>query len=133
MPCDDASVLHLDRNSQPALDMEKHPRTVRMMANRLEHQLPIDAVKIAPDVKIKHPVVPPATLTGRSDGIDRRAARMIPIGVLMENRFQDRLQITPDHFLGAAIRDSGHPQRAIAATSGLRDHHPLHRWRKIAP
>ena len=71
MPCDDAPILHLDRSFQPALDVQKPPQTVRMMTDRLEHQLPIDAVKIALDVKIEHPVVSPATLTSRPDNVDR--------------------------------------------------------------
>src|ERR1035437_4074753 len=32
----DAAVLHLHRVLQPALDVEQHSRTVRMMTNRLE-------------------------------------------------------------------------------------------------
>lgn len=45
----------------------------------------------------------------------------------MKNRLQERLQIALGHFLGTAIRDSGHPQRAFAVTPRLRDHDPLHR------
>ena len=71
MPSDNASVLHLDRSLQPTLDVEKHPRTIRVMTNRLEHQLPIDAVKIALDIKIEHPVISPAALTSCPDRIDR--------------------------------------------------------------
>jgi site-specific DNA recombinase len=33
---DDATILHLDRSLQPALDVKQHPRAVRMMTNRLE-------------------------------------------------------------------------------------------------
>src|SRR5215208_5495214 len=33
---DDITILHLDRSPQPALNVEKHPRAVRMMTNRLE-------------------------------------------------------------------------------------------------
>src|SRR5215831_6627029 len=41
----DAAVLHLHRRLQPALDVEPHPRAVRMMTDRLEQQLPIDTVE----------------------------------------------------------------------------------------
>ncbi|MGZ5259824.1 MAG: hypothetical protein ACXWC0_19570, partial [Burkholderiales bacterium] len=41
----DAAVPHLDGRLQPTLDVEEHPWTVRMMADRLEQQLPIDAVE----------------------------------------------------------------------------------------
>src|SRR5262245_35160035 len=53
------AVLHLHRCLQPALNVEQHPRTVRMLTDRLEHQLPIDAIEEALDVEIKHPVVAP--------------------------------------------------------------------------
>ncbi len=42
----DAAVLHLHRRLQPALDIEQHPRTVRMTMDRLELQLPIDTVEV---------------------------------------------------------------------------------------
>src|SRR4051794_21453476 len=32
---DDATILHRDRSPQPALNVEKRPRAVRMMTNRL--------------------------------------------------------------------------------------------------
>ena len=51
----------------------------------------------------------------------------------MEDRLQDRLQISPDHLLGAAIGDRWNPKRSFANTPGLRDHHPSHRRRKVAP
>src|SRR5207245_8180208 len=90
----DATILHLYRSLQPALDVEKHPRAVRMFADRLEQQLPIDAVEIALDVDIEHPVVPPATLTSRPEGIDRRPARSVSVRVRMENRVRWGLQTT---------------------------------------
>ena len=42
-----------------------------MMTDSLEHQLPIDTVEIALDIKIEHPVVPPAPLASRPNGINR--------------------------------------------------------------
>src|ERR1700693_6086444 len=54
---------HLHRGLQPALNVQQHPRTVCMMTNRLEHQLPINAVEIGFYVEIEHPVVAPTALT----------------------------------------------------------------------
>src|SRR5499433_4336192 len=71
----DAAVLHLHRRLQPALDVEQHPRAVRMMTNRLEQQLPIDTVEVTFDVYVEHPVVAPAALTSLAHGIDRRFGR----------------------------------------------------------
>src|SRR6202022_1746669 len=83
-----AAVLHLHRRLQPAFDIEQHPRAVRMLTDRLEHQLPIDAVEVTFDVDVEHPVVSPASLTGLMDGIDRRSAGPVAIRVGVENRLQ---------------------------------------------
>src|SRR5277367_233227 len=55
-----------------------------MVANCLEQQLPIDAVKIALDVNIEHPVEPPAALSGLLEGVDRRSAGAVSIGVIVD-------------------------------------------------
>ena len=52
LPRNDATILHLNRHLQPALDVEPHPSTVRMMAKRSEQQPPIDAVEVALDVDV---------------------------------------------------------------------------------
>ena len=41
----DAAVLHLHRRLQPTFDVEQDPWAVRMMTDRFEQQLPIDAVE----------------------------------------------------------------------------------------
>jgi hypothetical protein len=50
----------------------------------MNEALPIDAVEVAFDVNVEHPVVSPAPLTGLMDGIDRRSARPVAIGVGVE-------------------------------------------------
>src|SRR6476661_1084084 len=82
----DAAVLHLHGRLQPALDVEQHPRAVRMTTNRREHQPPVDAVEEALDVEIEHPVVAPTALTSRAHGIDRRLAGPVAVGVGMEHQ-----------------------------------------------
>src|SRR5271169_434314 len=68
----DAAIFQLDRSLQPALDIEQHPRTVGMTTDRLEHQLPVDAVEIAFYVEIEHPVVAPTAPPSLAHGGDRR-------------------------------------------------------------
>src|SRR5713226_10375761 len=51
----DVAIFQLDRGLQPAFDVEQHPRAVRMMTDRREHQLPINAVEIGFYVEIEHP------------------------------------------------------------------------------
>src|SRR5947199_344303 len=48
----DATVLQLCRRLQPALDVEKHPAAVSMFADRLQEQLPVDAIEIAPHINV---------------------------------------------------------------------------------
>src|SRR4051812_14467737 len=129
---DDTTILHLDRSPQPALNVEKPPRAVRMMTTRLEQQLPIDAVEVALDVDIEHPVKPPAALTGLPEGIDRRSAGAVPIGVLMEAGLQDRLQVLFDDFLGNSVANRWNAQRP-GPSIALGKVNPPHRWRKVAP
>src|SRR6266446_8899475 len=76
----DAAILHLHRSLQPALDVEQHPWTVRMMTDGLEQKLPIDAIEEALDVEIEHPVAAPAALASRAHGIDRRFAGSVAVG-----------------------------------------------------
>src|SRR5580700_3523832 len=110
----DTAVLHLHRRLQPALDVEQHPRAVRMMTDRLEQQLPIDTVEVTFDVDVEHPVVAPAALTSLAYGIDRRSAGPVAVGVGMEHRFQARLQVPTGDLLSDTIRDRRDAQRAHA-------------------
>ena len=128
----DTAVLHLHRSLQPALDVEQHPRTVRMMPDRLEQPLPIDAVEIGLHVDIEHPIIPPATLTSLAHGIDRRSTGPVAVCVGVEHRFQIRLQVPTGDLLSDAIRDRRDAQRA-RATVCLRNIDPPHRRRKVAP
>src|SRR4030095_13797375 len=48
----DLPILHLYRGLQPALNIEEHPRTVRVLTDRFEEQLPIDAIEIGPDIDV---------------------------------------------------------------------------------
>src|SRR5438270_13886612 len=82
-----------------------------MVTNCLEQQLPIDAVKIALDVNIEHPVEPPASLSGLLEGVDRRSAGAVSIGDIMEDGFQDRFQIPFDDFLCDSAADRWDTQR----------------------
>src|SRR5947207_12671580 len=96
-----------------------------MVTNCLEQQLPIDAVKIALDVNVKialdvnieHPVEPPAALSGLLEGVDRRSTGAVSIGVIVEDGFQDGLQISFAVFClkkKADRRDAQRPGPAIA-------------------
>ena len=128
----DTAVLHLHRRLQPAFDIEQHPRTIRMVTDRPEHQLPVDAVEEALEVEIEHPVAAPTTLTSCAHGIDRRFAGAIDVGIGMEHRLQDRLQIASSDLLGDAVRYRRNAQRSCP-TIRLWNIDPSHRRRKVAP
>ena len=104
----DAAILHLHGRLQPTFDVEQHPGTVRMFADSLEHQFPIDAVEEAFDVEIEHPVVAPTALASREHRIDRRFSGPVAIGVAVKQRLHDRLQIASSDFLGYAVGHGWH-------------------------
>src|SRR5208282_658202 len=128
----DAAIFQLNRSLQPALDVEQNPRTVRMITNCLEHQLPINAVEIGFYVEVEHPVVAPAALPSLAHGVDRRSAGPVAIGVGVKHRLQMRLQVATNNFLGDTVSNRWNAQRA-RTTILLRNIHPSHRRRKIAP
>src|SRR5262245_4138101 len=117
---------------QPALDIEQHPRLVRMTTDRPEHQLPIDAVEIGFYVEIEHPVVAPTALTSLAHGVDRRFAGPVAIGIGVKHRLQTRLQVATGNFLGDPVGDSWNAQPARTATR-FRNIHSSHRRWKVAP
>src|SRR6516225_3788355 len=103
-----------------------------MVANCLEQQRPIDAVKIALDVNIEHPVEPPAALSGLPEGVDRRSAGAVSIGVIVEDGVQDELQIPFDDFPGHSATDRRDAQRQGSATA-IGNINPPHWRKKVAP
>ena len=103
-----------------------------MVANCLEQQLPIDAVKIALDVDIEHPVEPPAAPSGLLEGVDRRSAGAVSIGVIVEDGLQDGLQIPLDDFLCDSVADRWDAQRPGSAIA-LGKVNPPYWRRKVAP
>src|SRR6516165_935815 len=129
---DDAAILHLHWRLQPAVDAQQYPWTVRMMTDRLEQQLPIDAVEVAFHVDVEHTVVTPAALARRAHCVDCRTAGPVAIGVGMEDRLKTRLQITTSDLLGDTICDRRYSQRAHTAIC-FRNLHSPHRRRKVAP
>ena len=60
----------------------------------------IDIIEEPFDVQIEYPVIAPTTLSGLPDGIQRRLARAIAIGVFVKLWFHFRLQVQLHHRLG---------------------------------
>ena len=79
-----------------------------MTTDRREQQLPVNTVEVSFDIEIEHPVVSPAALTGLAHCIDRRFAGSVAVGVRMEYRLQNRLQVTTDNLLGDAVSNRWH-------------------------
>src|SRR5882757_3307210 len=91
-----------------------------------------DAIEEALDVEIEHPVVTPAALASLVHGIDRRFAGPVAIGVGVERRLKDRLQVASDNLLSDAIGNRRNTQRSRSAIR-LWNIDPPHRRRKVAP
>ena len=98
-----------------------------------EHELPIETVEEGADVEVEHPVVAPATLTRRRHGRDGRLARPVAVGIGVEHRLQDRLQIATGDLLGDTVGDGGNAEHSLAAAISLRNGNLPHGRRKIAP
>src|ERR1700756_2138467 len=103
-----------------------------MVTDRPEQQLPINAVKESAHVEIEHPVVAPAALTSGLHGIYCRLTGSVAIGIWMELRLQNGLQISTDNFLGDPVSDCWDTQRAHAAVR-LWNIDPPHRRGQNAP
>src|SRR6201995_644965 len=73
-------------------------------------------------------------MAGFPDCINRRPSRPIPIGVPVEDPFQDGLQITFDNFLGDSVRDRRNTQRPrFCLAVALWDVDPSNRQRQVTP
>src|ERR1700722_14269373 len=74
----------------------------------------------------------PTTASGHCQCIVRRFSRAISIGILVEQRFQDRLQVTFDNHLSNPVGDRWNTKRPGSSSISLRDVDTSHGWRKIA-
>src|SRR5207248_3072110 len=83
---------HARQTKRPAHQSDRP--TVRPLRSYLMNQGALcSTFQIALDVNIEHPVEPPASLSGLLEGVDRRSAGAVSIGVILEDGFQDGLQI----------------------------------------
>ncbi len=87
-------------------------------------------IQEAANVQVNNPGIAPASLPRCSDGIERGFARPIAIGVWMEGRFHQRLQVRFGHRLSNPVGDSGNAQSPLASVF-LRYRHRADRWRKV--
>ena len=104
-----------------------------MVTDRLEHQLPIDAIEVGLHIEVEHAVVTPTALASCAHRIDCRLAGPVAIGVGMKHRLQDGLQVTTGDFLSDSVSDSWNTQRPNATTIPLWNVNPPHRRRKVTP
>ena len=84
-----------------------------MSTDRLQKQRPIEVVEEAFDVDVEHIVIAPAALTSRAHGVDGRFARPVAVGVGVEHRLQNRLQVAPGDLLGDAIGHRSMPNGRV--------------------
>jgi hypothetical protein len=130
-PRNEASIRHLHGRLQPSFDVEKHPRTVRVFADRTHQQIGIDSIKEALDVEIQNPRMAPASLPRHADRIERRFAGPVPIGVLVEAGLHKRLKLSLDNRLSDAVGDRGNTQWPRPSSPiSFRYINPSH-WRRM--
>jgi hypothetical protein len=81
------------RGFEPPLEIEENPRALRILPHRSKHQFVVEIIEEAANVEVNDPGITPASLPRGSDGIERGFARPIAVGVWMEGRFPQRLQV----------------------------------------
>jgi hypothetical protein len=81
------------------------------MGYGFEHELMVNGVEKAFDIKVDDPVVPPATLSACRQRIMCAAPRPVAVGVVIEDRFYDLLQLLCYDGLGDPVRDGRYPKR----------------------
>jgi hypothetical protein len=119
---------------KPPLDIQHDPTGigVGVRLDRLDDEIPADAVEEPLHVQVDDPVVLPAALPAYRDRVQRRPARPVAVGVRMEDRLDLALQPAGDHRLGDPVGDRGHAQDPDPVTMRLWDLHRGHRGRDVA-
>src|SRR6202012_1171661 len=91
----------------------------------------IEIVEQPSNVELHHPVLVPATASGDGDRLQRRFARPVTVGILVEERIEPWLQPNLDRRLRDPVghfRADQPPHTPLL----LRNWHSLYRRRKIA-
>ena len=123
----------LQRRSQPPLDIQQHPPVGADRGHRLDDKVPRNGVEELPDVQVDHPVVLPTPCPACSDRVMGRLSRPIAIGVRVELRFHQRLQMHGHHRLRDPVCDRRHPEHPDPAAMRLGDLNRPDRRRKVGP
>src|SRR5450759_4321213 len=91
------TLRSLEWRSQPPLDVQQDPVFLDVLAYRLEHEAVIDLIEGRFDIKLHHPVVLPAPLSGDGYRLFGRSPGPVSIRIRMEqgieNRFDEELSL----------------------------------------
>ena len=120
------------RGLEPPFHIQHDPREVGVGLDRLDDEVPADAVEKLPDIQIDYPVVLPAAPPACRDRVQCGPPRPVTIGVGMESRLGPRFQPPGDHRLGDPIGHGGHPQNSGALAMRFRYFHRAYRRREKA-
>ena len=125
------SIRKLKRRCQPSPDVKPHPFAGRVFLQRPQQQLMRDVVKQALDVELQNPIVLPASLARHLQGIERRLAGPITVGVWKKDGFQNRFKDCFDDHLRYPIRHRRNAENPFPAIL-LRNGHRLDGRREVA-
>src|SRR5712691_11847822 len=108
----------------PIADAACHARDQRRVGNRTEifRQIRVDDFGVSLIDR----------LVDGSDRIERTALGTVPVGRLIEVRFENRFEHQQRCGLYHPIADRRNSERALAHTAGFRNHHPSDRLRFVA-
>ena len=131
-PLDEGPLLPLHRGLEPPYSIQEDPGTGRVFPERPHQQRMIKVVEKAFDVAIQPPVRAPASLPGHAQGLMRRLARSVALGVRVQHGLEHRFQSHGDPRLRHPIRHGWHASKPLTTVRRGDGYRP-HRRRKITP
>src|SRR3954469_5079242 len=104
------TILQDHRCRQPSFNVQDCPLALDVFLDSPRQERVVDVVEQAFDIELEYPILFPAALPRRSNGIERRFSGPITIGVWQECRVQVRLDDHLDNHLRHTIRYGWHSQ-----------------------
>ena len=118
---------------QPPLHIQQHPATVGDRLDRPDYEVPRHGVEELLDIQVDDPVELPAPAPTCLNRVKGRLFRPVAIGVGMEHRFHQLLEILGRDRLSHPVGHRGHAEHADPAATRLGYLHCPDRGRKVRP
>ena len=88
----DLTLRSLHWRFQPAFHVEQYPGFLTVLAQSRHQEAMVEIVEQPPNVELHDPVTVPTPTSGDGDRLQRRLARPVAVGILVEERIEPWLQ-----------------------------------------